>query len=316
VLNARSEYANRGRNMKTDSQLTKEQTTQKEKYIGFHVIAFLDLLGQQDVLRNITALPNIENEVEVEAFKQKISELYAPLYALRSFFKAGIDAFINGGIDTTVLTNPQQELLRKLRSSPISYRYFSDSLIVNVPFRNDVEQFPCRAIFGVLAASAQTFLSCLSKGWALRGGIELGLAMDIDDNEIYGPAIARAYTLESKVAQYPRIVIGEEIVRYLYEVARHKASTHEESAHGQLAQRSLRLFAVDDDGQTFIDYLNDEMKCLMSKEMVQNAYNFIIQESIKYKECKNSKLGFRYTLLRNYFESRITEWGISIKSEQ
>jgi hypothetical protein len=55
----------------------------------------------------------------------------------------------------------------------------------------------------------------MSQGWPIRGGIELGLAMDIDNDDIYGPALARAYTLESKVAQYPRIVIGEELILYL-----------------------------------------------------------------------------------------------------
>jgi hypothetical protein len=155
----------------------------------------------------------------------------------------------------------------------------------------------------------------MSKGWAIRGGIELGLAMDIDDTEVYGPAIARAYTLESKVAQYPRIVIGEELIRYLYEIAGHAATTGEEKAHAKLAERSLNMFVVDDDGQTFLDYLGAEIQSVMSKEMIQNAYNFTIQESIKHKECKNSKLGFRYTLLRNYFESRISKWEINVQTE-
>lgn len=298
-----------------DTQQTQKQTPQPEKHIGWHVIAFLDLLGQQDALRKITALPNIENIEEVDAFKQKIGELYAPLYALRSFFQTGITPFIEGGIDSSELTTPQQELLKEFRSTPIHYRFFSDSLIVHIPLRNDIGKFPCRAIFGVLAASAQTFLSCMSKGWAIRGGIELGLAMDIDDTEVYGPALARAYTLESKVAQYPRVVIGEELIRYLYEVAGHEATTSEENAHAKLAEMAIRIFAVDDDGQTFLDYLGDEIQSLMSKEMVQNAYNFTIQESIKHKECKNSKLGFRYTLLRNYFESRINKWEINLQTE-
>lgn len=64
--------------MKIDDQGAKAQTSQKEKYIGWHVVAFLDLLGQQDTLRKLTALPNIENQEEVAAFKQKVGELYRP----------------------------------------------------------------------------------------------------------------------------------------------------------------------------------------------------------------------------------------------
>ncbi len=33
--------------------------------------------------------------------------------------------------------------------------------------------------------------------------------------EIYGTALERAYVLESEVAKYPRIVIGDELWKYL-----------------------------------------------------------------------------------------------------
>ena len=291
--------------------------TQKEKSIGWYVIAFLDLLGQQDKLRQVTALPNIKNQEEVNAFKDKVRELYKPIYSLRKFFATSIEAVSK--IDENGLTVSQIEILKQSRSTPISYRYFSDSLIVYVPLRNDIGKFQCRAIYSVLAATAMTLLSCMSMGSAIRGGIDVGLAMDIDEGELYGPALARAHTLESKVAQYPRIVIGEELIRYLREVAGQQASTSEERAHVELAKSSLKLLAVDDDGHTFLDYLGDDIRITLQfgpiNNVVQEAYNFIIQEAIMHKEGLNSKLGFRYTLLRNYFESRLPLWGISLQSE-
>jgi hypothetical protein len=141
--------------------------------------------------------------------------------------------------------------------------------------------------------------------------------MDIEDGEVYGPALARAHKLESRVAQYPRIVIGEELIRYLQMVAGQKATTEEERAHALLAKRSLGLLAVDDDGCTFLDWLGTDIsKAFREKaELVQTAYKFIIQESVKHKEARNSKLGFRYTLLRNYVESRLPDWGVGLQSE-
>jgi len=297
-----------------------DQSTKKEKYIGWHVVAFLDLLGQQDALRKLIALPDLENIKEVDVFKHKINELYAPLYALRKFFSSSIKSFIEGGIDTSELSEPEKELLKLFRSTPIVFRQFSDSVIVHIPIRNNIEGFPCRAIYGVLVAAAQTFLSCMSKGWAIRGGIELGLAMDIDEDEIYGPALARAYTLESKVAQYPRIVIGEELTRYLQEIAGHPASNGKERAHAGLATKSLKLLVVDDDGHSILDYLGGDIRDTLpevpiTREIVVQAYNFVIQESYRHKISRNSKLGFRYTLLRNYFESRLQDWGVAIQEE-
>jgi len=290
---------------------------QEEKSMGWHVIAFLDLLGQQEKLRQITALPNIKNQEEVDVFKGRVREFYAPLYSLRHFFATNIEAL--SVIDETGLTASQIETLKQFRSTPIFYRYFSDSLIVYVPLRNDIGKFQCRAIYSVLAATALTFVSCMSMGWPIRGGIEVGLAMNIDEGELYGPALACAHTLESKVAQYPRIVIGEELILYLRAVSGQPASIGEENAHVELAKRSLKLLAVDDDGYTFLDYLGDDIRMTLQhgpiKNLVQDAYKFIIQESIRHKEVRNSKLGFRYTLLRNYFESRLALWGISLQSE-
>jgi len=49
----------------------------------------------------------------------------------------------------------------------------------------------------------------------LRGGIDVGLATEIGPGEIYGTALERAYVLKSKEAEYQRIVIGDELCRYL-----------------------------------------------------------------------------------------------------
>jgi hypothetical protein len=302
--------------MNSDVKQAEEHKLQEPKHMAWYVVAYLDLLGQQDVLNNITALPHVENREEVAAFKEKVAAFYRPLYGLETFFKAGIKPFKEGSVKETTFLPSEQELLKQFRSTPVFYRHFSDSLIVHIPLSNDTGKFQCHAIYGVLAATAVTFLSCLVHSWVIRGGIELGLAMDIEEGEVYGPALARAYRLESRVAQYPRVVIGEELVRYLQMVAGQEASM-EEKAHARIAARSLGLLASDDDGCNFLDWLGGDIRSSFQKRaaLVHTAYNFIIQESVKYKEARNSKLGFRYTLLRNYVESRLPVWGIGLQSE-
>lgn len=296
---------------------SENQRSNQEKHMAWYVVAFLDLLGQQDALRRLKALPNADNQEEVTAFKQQISKFYRPLYGLKTFFSESIKPFIEGNTDEAKLPPFEQELLRQFRSTPVNYRHFSDSLIVHIPLRNYIGKFHCRAIYAVLAATASTFLSSLANSWSIRGGIDIGLAMNLEDGEIYGPALARAYRLESRVAQYPRIVIGEELVRYLQMVAEKPAITKEDEGNSSLAARSLGLIAVDDDGSTFLDWLGNDIRSSFQKhtEIVQKAYNFIIQESIKHKDSRNSKLGFRYTLLRDYVESRLPNWGIDYHSE-
>jgi len=303
------------------SQKTPNQINQKqEKYIGWHVVAIFDLLGQQDALRNLTVLPNPDNKDEFDEFKSKVENFYAPFYAIRSFFTSSIKTFQEGGLDISLLPPEQQELLKKFRKSPIFIRHFSDSVIVNVPLKKDISQFPSRAIYGILAAAAQTMVACMAHQIVLRGGIELGIAMTLDENEIYGPALARAHTLESKVAQYPRIVIGQELTRYLHAVSQQPPTGLEETVNSGFASKALELLAVDDDGQVFLDYLGTHFRDRLQQlttttDAIRLAYNFIIEQSIRHKETRNSKLGFRYTLIRNYFESRLPLWGISADIE-
>ena len=102
--------------------------------------------------------------------------------------------------------------------------------------------------------------------WAIRGGIDLGLAMDIDEGEIYGPALARAYNLESGIAKYPRIVIGEGLTRYLQMVAGRQARTGEDKAHAEFASKSLGLLAVDVDGCTFLDWLGSDIRTTFQQD--------------------------------------------------
>ncbi len=273
--------------MNMEVQEERDKAKQKDKFIGFYVVAFLDLLGQQEKLRKLTALPNIDNQEEIAAFKSKIGELYKPLDALRTFFEISIKSFIDGGINANELSDADRELLKKFRSTPIFYRNFSDSLIVHIPLQEKNGIFPCRAIYGVLTATALTFLSCMIHSVALRGGIDIGLAMEMEGDEIYGPAIARAYNLESRVAQYPRIVIGEDLISYLHMISE-KTNTIEDKANAMLATKSLKLLAVDDDGYTFLDWLGSGTRTTFPKpqEHALKIYNFIIQESDMHKKIE------------------------------
>jgi hypothetical protein len=298
-------------------QGAESQTNKKEKRISWHVVAFLDLLGQQDKLRKLTALPNMENPDEVATFKQEVSDLYRPLYALQTFFNTSIKPWTEATTNENSIMPFERELIQQFQSTPIFYRRISDSLIINIPLHNDIGKFPCRAIFGLLIATAATFFSCMVHSFAIRGGIDLGLGMDIEEGESYGPALARAHNLESRIAQYPRIVIGEELNRYLEAIATNQSLKIEDKAHAMFASKSRELIVDDEDGNRILDWLGTLYRTSFQHPVEQalKVYNFIIQESSKYKEVRNSKLAFRYTLLRNYAEYRLPDWGINFKSE-
>lgn len=285
---------------------------------GWYVIAIFDLLGQQDNLRRLTKLPDPNNSVEIGKFNKIIKDLYAPYYTIRKLFTDAVDAFQTGGLDISTLSADQQMLLKKIRSTPISIRHFSDSTIINIPLDRDSSPCPCRAIYGVLVAAAQTMIACLAKKMPIRGGIDVGIAINFDANEIYGPALARAHVLESKIAQYPRIVIGETLYHYLQTTKSISAVDAESDANSKMALTASELLVADDDGQLILDYLGTHFRDRLHESsgqrvIIHEAYKFIIEQSDKYQKDRNSKLGFRYTLIRNYFENRLPLWGFTLE---
>lgn len=86
----------------------------------------------------------------------------------------------------------------------------------------------------------------------LRGAITFG-EIDHRDDMVFGPALVRAYYLESKVADSPRIVIDPDLV-HAYRTGKVPVPFgHERS---QDAKDLERLLKRSDDGVYFVDYLS------------------------------------------------------------
>jgi len=61
-----------------------------------------------------------------------------------------------------------------------------------------------------------TILRLMSKGYLVRGGITFG-DVHIDDLGFFGPAVERAYEIESKIADMPRLQFDIDIGKDIYE---------------------------------------------------------------------------------------------------
>ena len=87
------------------------------------------------------------------------------------------------------------------------------------------------------------------EGILLRGGITVG-DVALSYGQLFGPAVIRGYELESRVAGFPRIVVGQEV---LDEVKRNRALwIHDRDTELQAVKDLLRR---DSDGEYFVDYL-------------------------------------------------------------
>lgn len=274
--------------------------------LGHHLVAFLDVLGQREKFRGLQLPKNAYEEAQV---KEVLRRTAGFVLDLRTEFHRQFEVFEKG-------VGMSEQIKAPLRPSFVG---FSDSFVVSVPLRNDVgDLVPVITVFSALSAAAIVMLTSLASRHPLRGGIDVGLATEIGPGEIYGTALERAYLLESKIAQYPRIAIGDELWNYLNSVLVEfaKRRTPVANSIAAITERTMGLMATDTDGRRILDYLGSmvvQHSARGHKEnMVLPAYQFVLVEQKRVVAEGSPELIARYASLRSYFESRMSLWSIPV----
>ena len=144
----------------------------------------------------------------------------------------------------------------------------------------------------------------------------MGVACQIEGKEIYGPALERAYFLESNLAEYPRFLIGKELFTYLHGVENQQFRTRQGEIAKNIAKFCREMIFQDTDGRPMLDFLGERAKEAadnsINAEAVKSARYFVITQ---YKECfdkENHKLSSRYFRLLEYINSRAKSWGVEL----
>jgi hypothetical protein len=122
----------------------------------------------------------------------------------------------SAGSDPRLLGQLRRILLRHSRSlsgqqqyaaPDIRFSTFSDNVVISQP----ASETNIVHVLGTLAAFQ---LVSVADGFLLRGGVTVG---DIhhDSTTVFGPALNRAYELESQVADVPRVIVDDAALREL-----------------------------------------------------------------------------------------------------
>ena len=277
--------------------------------LGYHLVAFLDVLGQRERFKQLHLPKTHEENAEVAEVLRQTAGF---VLELRKTFADQFATF------ESALT-----ALKKHTSEPICPKFvgFSDSFVTSVPLHPDNSPVvSITTVFSALTASAVVTLTALASKHPLRGGIDVGLATEIVPGEIYGTALERAYVLESKEAGYPRILIGDELWNYLNVARAHFSAqtTPEAKAVTAIIERIMMLIAVDEDRKRILDYLGPVLSDLAGSEskfkngMIQPLYEFVVAEQQRVNQLGDPKLAARYDAFRHYVESRLHLWGLKI----
>jgi hypothetical protein len=288
-----------------------EPRMEKRMYkLGHHLVAFLDVLGQRDKFRGLKKPTNAQEEDEVKEVLRQTAGFVAEL---RTVFQSQFEVFEAGA------SNMQRHTKEPLRPS---FTGFSDSFVTSVSLREEGDELvPVVTVFSALSAACVVMLTALASKHPLRGGIDVGLATEISPSEIYGTALERAYLLECRVAKYPRLVIGDELWRYLNAALAHFESqtTPVSKAITAIVKKTMQMIATDTDGHRILDYLGPVVVENAGPDhgqlMIQPAYNFVLAEQKRMLAKGDPELIGRYVLLRSYFESRLASWGVEVKRD-
>jgi len=279
-----------------------------------YLVVFFDHLGQRENLRKITGLPTneIEKQKFIEITKESIGRVLHIRNAFKNYFEAAASYTPNVNF---VPSEHQDEFLSSQKKAAVSFYGISDAIIIAVPLMSTDEN--CAAINGIRDAFVATCgigLLSLSVHVPMRAGLDVGVATQINNKEIYGPALESAFYLESKLAEYPRFLIGKELINYLLWVENQKCNTRIGEVAKETAKYCRQMVIQDTDGRYMLDFLGEKIKeaseDVIDPNLVASAFNFVIEQYKKYLKDENDKLASRYYKLLRYFQSRKSIWGI------
>ena len=184
---------------------------------------------------------------------------------------------------------------------------FSDCAYIIYDYKDDIEDSrkDIYELMGIACYNTEKVLyEFLKNGFIARGAITHGdLFYDNERNIWFGPAMNRAYFLESKKARFPRVIIDPEYAEDLF-------SFNENKYRNNSLQRMVNgeILCRDTDGFMYLNYLNSMKQgaCPMESEyIVENTLQLCNKERAIERETKElqESIKEKYDWLEKYLLS-------------
>lgn len=273
-------------------------------------VGFLDLLGQRAALRKMDFLPQDNDAAKKADLIKAVNESVGVIERFYSLYQV----FGDGGVRSTDVPGVPpiaQQLAREWVSTDLRHARFSDGLMVYSSLVASPAHSPVAAVFRLICASGSLMLTCLSWGHPIRVGLDVGTGVEVARGQLHGPAVVKAYELESRAADYPRVVVGDTLAAYLQGQA---AQTGDLRARFDANQAELAraMLSQDADGQRIVDYMGKAFRRQVASQIepkiVHDAQQFAQRSLEAFQRNGNEILTARYERLVRYFERRADVW--------
>lgn len=260
---------------------------------GTYLICLLDLLNQGEQLRQLKEIP-LQDTPET---RKKIDETFGCVLKTRGQFRGFIDSYYKGRPNFCSLADGTEdkdqkeylEFCQQVIDLKIKEQYFSDTLILYIPlFRSEASSSTILAMFSAIAA---TMLCSLAEKIPVRGAIHIGYGAEFQRGDIYGPVLADAHYLESKKANYPRIIVSEATHKYLhnYQCQSHNRLINDD-INKYLSECKKFICKDSSEDSLILDYAQKPIiKHDAWEAMLREAESFADTEYRKYRPKKMSR---------------------------
>lgn len=279
-------------------------------FVQEYVTSFIDLLGTSNRLYDLETshLSGIESKI-VESMRYCVHPVLYFRMSLQAMFESFISKELPLYLSKKKFPKEFENFLPRFTQTRIITQGFSDSVVLSVPFGVEFAptHYPIHSVFELLHGLALIYPDLLLKGIYARGAIEIGSGVELYSGEVYSSSLSRAYELESKIAIFPRIVIGNRLEEFLRENAQNEHPSLEGSMRRVLGEACLDIVSSDEDGNLYLDYLSPKiLKAFNLNTDILNTIFQLIQRDEKLEMKKgNEKVANKLNKLACYFSERI-----------
>lgn len=276
-------------------------------HFGDHVIGLIDILGERSRLAAWDFFPT--TEPRKQEFLSAAQDSFGVILQWRKRLREWASSWHTiGKIPPEYAESlpDRGEGFSASQAFELGFMQFSDTMVSFTPVVNTAGAAPLGGVCSIIYTHAMAMLLGLNIGTPLRGALHVGMVGIFPEGDIYGPALACAHEMESKVAAYPRIVVSKELVDYIGEHAENTQDSPQARANRLTAAHCLAMITMDTDGLWIIHYLSkDETLGLRAspaiQTMQQQARQFVRSELNRFRDVGDAKLHGRYQRLMTYF---------------
>jgi len=281
-----------------------------ELLAGNYCVSFIDLLGQRAALQGQGLLPSFDSEDERKKLNAILRESIGSIIKLQSQAEDMLQGILQQNPESSfraALPPEQHALWDEMQLTRATTQRWSDGLMSFVSLGDRKMKCRMNGVFGLFCLAGTLCFLGLANHRPVRGAIEIAWGVELFPGELYGAAVARAYELESEIAQYPRIVIGSEMVNFLKAHLNNPEQDPFSQNDKALAEICLNMIIQDTDGYWLLHYLGEAFQYAVSHshhaELYAAALNFVHEQLLEHQANLNTKLAFRYSHLLQYFDA-------------